>query len=218
MKKAVLIIVFVVFGTTAMIAQDKNQDRVQNQDRLMLVDGSVLQIRDRDQVRLRDKVTLNDGTVVNPDGTYQTRNRKQLKLRDGECLDMDGVKYRNEYQYRYKVQQENKGLSQEQAQKRNQNRVHYMMVDGELLQIRNQFQNRLQENLNLGNGITVNPDGTYLTRNRKQLKLKDGECLNMEGEMFKNSYQHRKMNMKKMGMKPKAHKKPKAKNKMNKKG
>ena len=51
MKKIFLAIVFVVLGTTAIMAQDKDQDRVQDQDRLMLVDGDVLQIRDRDLVR-----------------------------------------------------------------------------------------------------------------------------------------------------------------------
>jgi hypothetical protein len=45
----------------------------QKQDRLMLVDGDVLQIRDRDQIRLQDKIILTDGTTVNPDGTFQKK-------------------------------------------------------------------------------------------------------------------------------------------------
>jgi hypothetical protein len=49
------------------IAQD------QDQDRLMLVDGDVLQIRDRDQIRLQDKIILTNGTTVNPDGTFQKK-------------------------------------------------------------------------------------------------------------------------------------------------
>ena len=106
MKKALLLIAFVVLVTTAISAQDKVQDRDRDQIRLMLVDGDVLQIRDRDQIRLQDPIRLNDGTTINPDGTYLTKNRKQLRLQNGECLDMDGVKYRNEYQYRYKIKQE----------------------------------------------------------------------------------------------------------------
>jgi hypothetical protein len=93
--KRLLIIVFAVLGSTALFAQD------QDQDRLMLVDGDVLQIRDRDQIRLQDKIILTDGTTVNPDGTFQKRGDR-LRLRDGECLDMNGVKYSNEYQYRSK--------------------------------------------------------------------------------------------------------------------
>mgnify|MGYP000860088580 CR=1 FL=1 len=110
------------------------------------------------------------------------------------CLDMDGVLYRNEYQYRYKIKQENKGLSDAQVQARNENRYQVTMIDGNLYQIRNQTQNQIREQIKLGDNIVVNPDGTYQLRDRKQLRLQDGECLNASGEMFKNTYTYRKMN------------------------
>jgi hypothetical protein len=176
-------------------AQERDRDRIQDQDRtkLVMVNGEMLELRDRAQNRLSEQQTLTDGTVVYPDGTYQTKDGKRLRLQDGECLDGDGIKYRNEYQYRYKVNQENKGLAQNQVEARNQNRLQYMLVDGEMYQIENQFQNRLQTQMNLADGGTVNPDGTYQTRDRKQLKLQDGECLNLDGEKFKNLHQQRKM-------------------------
>lgn len=215
-----LTIVFVVLGATTITAQERDQDRIQDQDRtqLVMINGEMLEVRERVQLRLQTNQTLNDGTVVSPDGTYLTRDRKRLRLQDGECLDNDGVVYRNEYQYRYKIQQENRGLTQAQIQERNQNRVHYMLVDGNMVQIRNQSQNRLQQKLNLGNGTTINPDGSYQTKDRKQLRLQDGECLNMDGEMFKNAYQHRKMVIKKTAMKNKVQKKPKVQKKALKKG
>jgi hypothetical protein len=209
MKKLIFAIVFVVLGTTAIMAQDKDQVRVQDQDRLMLVDGDVLQIIDRDQIRLKDKTTLKDGTIINANGSYITRDRDRLRLKDGECLDSDGIKYRNEYQYRYKIQQENKGLTQSQIQERNQSRVHYTLMDGEMFQIRNQSQNRIQSQLKLNDGSVVNADGTYQTRDRKQLKLQDGECINMDGKMFKNTYKFRKMNLKKAMLNKKLQKAPK---------
>ena len=216
MKKVLLLIVFIALGATTIVAQDKDQNKDQDRDqvRLMLVDGDVLQIRDRDQIRLQDPIRLNNGTTLNPDGTYLTKNRKQLRLKSGECLDMNGETFKNEYQYRYKIMQDNKGLAQAQLQEGNQNRIHYMLVDGEVLQIRNQSQNRLQQQLNLADGSVVNPDGTYLTRDRKQLRLQDGECLNMDGKKFTNMYNHRKMLVKKKMkankniMKKKAPKKP----------
>ena len=220
MKKLFFLIAFVVFGTTAIVAQERDQDRIQDQDRtkLVMVNGEMLEVREREQLRLQSNQTLNDGTVISPDGTYLTQDKVRLRLKDGQCLDNDGIMYRNEYQYRYKIQQENKGLDQAQIQERNQNRVHYMLVDGEMVQIRNQSQNRLQQKLNLSNGTVVNPDGSYQTKDRKQLQLKDGECLNMDGEMFKNTYQHRKMVNKKTTMKKKIQKKPKVQKKMKKQG
>ena len=193
MKKVVVFLVFVVFATTGLTAQERDQDRIQDQDRtnLTMVNGEMLQLRDRAEVRVRERVTLNDGTVVSPNGNYTTKDGKHLKLKKGECLDNDGVKYRNEYQYRYKIQQENKGLSQAQIQERNQNRIHYVSMDGEMLQVRNQLQERLQTSMTLNDGSVVNPDGTYQNRDRKQLRLQDGECLNMEGNLHQNQYQYR---------------------------
>jgi len=91
-----------------------------------------------------------------------------------------------------------------------------MMIDGELYQIRNRDQNRLQEQINLADGGVMNPDGSYQTRDRQQLRLQDGECLNLDGEMYKNTYMHRKMFIqknKKMMNKKMQMKKPAAKKK-----
>jgi hypothetical protein len=36
-----------------------------------------------------------------------------------------------------------------------------------------------------------------MNQNRQQLRLQDGECLNLNGEKFTNMYQHRKMMLQK---------------------
>jgi len=195
MKRNLVLLVLIVLGSMALTAQERDQDRIQDQDRtkLVMVNGEMLELRDRAEMRLKEKQTLSDGSVVSPDGTYETSDGSRLKLKNGECLDGDGIKYRNEYQYRYKVGQENKGLTQEQIRERNQNRVQYTLVDGEMYLVRNQFQHRLEESLDLGNGVVVNPDGSFQNRDQKRLQLKDGECLNTDGQMFSNMYQYRKM-------------------------
>lgn len=187
MKKLAMFLIFIVLGTLGLAAQDKDRERI------IMVNGEVLQIRDRDQIRLQNKITLNDGTVVNPDGTYVTRNQEKFRLRDGSCIDMDGILYRNEYQYQYKIKNENKGLSEAQIQERTQNRYHIINIDGQLYQIKNQAQNKLKQQLKLNNRVVVNPDGSYTNRDGQQVHLRDGEVLNMDGQMFKNTYMHRKM-------------------------
>lgn len=198
MKRKIVVLVFIVFGIAMIKSQEKDQDRDMDriQDRFMLVDGDVLQIRDRDQIRLNDKLVLSDATIVNPNGTFQTKDRKHLRLKDGECLDMDGIKYRNEYQYRYKVKQEDKGLSQAQIRERNKDRSVLLQIDGNVYLLKNQFQQRLQQRYNFANGGFVDTDGSYLTPDRIQLRLMDGECLTMNGEKYKNMYAHREMETK----------------------
>ena len=193
MRKLVAFLILVVFATTVLVGQERDRDRIQDQDRtnLTMINGEMLQLRDRTEARLRERITLNDGTVITPNGNYITKDGKQFKLKKGECLDADGIKYRNEYQYRYKIQQENKGLTQAQIQERNQNRVHYLTMDGDMLQVRNQLQERLHTSMTLNDGTVVNPDGTYQNRDRKQLRLQDGECLNLDGKLHQNQYQYR---------------------------
>ena len=195
MKRNLVLLALIVLGSMALTAQERDQDRIQDQDRtkLVMVNGEMLELRDRAEMRLKDKQTLADGSVVAPDGTYETADGDRLKLKKGECLDGDGIKYRNEYQYRYKVGMENKGLTQDQIRERNQNRVQYTLVEGDMYVVRNQTQQRLQESLDLGNGVVVNPDGSFLTRDQKRLQLHDGQCLNTDGQTFSNMYQYRKM-------------------------
>lgn len=199
MKRIIYLVVFTFLGTAWLTAQERDRDRIQDQDRtkMVMVNGEMLELRDRAEMRLKEKATLSDGTEVFPNGTYQTRDGLKFKLKAGECLDGDGIKYRNEYQYRYKIQQENKGLAEALVKERNQNRVHYTLVDGEMYLIRTQAQNRLNEKIELAEGMSVDPDGSYLDRERKQLQLRDGECINMQGEVYRNMHQHRKMLVKK---------------------
>jgi hypothetical protein len=67
------------------------------------------------------------------------------------------------------------------------------MVNGEMHPVENQSHEQLQKQLKFSNGGNINPSGSYQNRDMIQSRLHDGECLNMEGEMFKNTYQRRKM-------------------------
>jgi len=69
-----------------------------------------------------------------------------------------------------------------QAQDRDQDRIHdpdqdrVVLVDGDLLQIKDRDQIRYQNPLTLNDGTVVNPNGSYLTRDCDRLRLHDGEC------------------------------------------
>ncbi len=76
-----------------------------------------------------------------------------------------------------------------------------MLVDGDVLQIRDRDQIHLQDPLTLGDGTVINPDGTYLTKDRDRLRLKDGECLDNDGTKYGSEYQYRaKLNQEYAGL------------------
>jgi hypothetical protein len=57
---------------------------------------------------------------------------------------------------------------------------------GQMFRVRNQEKIQLQEKLALQNGDVVNPDGNCQLKNGKQLRLKEGECLDMNGNRYEN--------------------------------
>jgi hypothetical protein len=194
MKTRLIWLGLLLISSLGVLAQERDRDRIQdqNQTKILALNGTLLQVRDHAELRLQDRQTLSDGTVIQPNGRYTAPNGKRYRLAEGECLDGDGALYRNEYQYRHKIEQENAGLSQAQMQQRNQQRLHYTLVDGNVYQIRHQEQIRLQDQLRLENGTTVFPDGSYQLENQERKRLENGACLDPSGQIFRNTYMFQK--------------------------
>ncbi|WP_299215284.1 DUF6799 domain-containing protein [uncultured Aquimarina sp.] len=191
MRKLILFFGLLTLGTITLMAQNQNQDF--EQTILMYVDGDMLKVVDKAISPLQETIILDDCTVLNPDGSFQTMDGYQSRLKEGEILDMYGIEYRNEYQYRYKTKKENKGLNETQLDRRYQKKLHYIKISGKVYQVTNGSQKPLRTNLDLGNGIVVDPYGIYQESGKEQVRLKDGECINLSGVKFENSSDQRKI-------------------------
>lgn len=194
MKRFFILCTALLIPVILLTAQDRDRDRTQDQDqtKILALNGTMLQLRDQTEMRIQDRQTLSDGTIIKSNGAYTAPNGKRYRLAEGECLDGDGALYRNEYQYRHKIEKENKGLSKAQIQERNQNRVHFTRINGQVYQVRHQEQIRLQNELRLKNGTLVFPDGTYQLQNRERRQLENNTCLDPSGQLFQNMYLYRK--------------------------
>ncbi|MFD2564369.1 DUF6799 domain-containing protein [Aquimarina rubra] len=188
MRKLILFFGLLTLGTITLIAQNQNLE----QTILMYVDGDMLKVVDKAITPLQETIILDDCTVLNPDGSFQAMDGYQSRLKEGEIMDMYGIEYRNEYQYRYKTKKENKGLNETQLEMRYQKKLHYIKISGKVYQVDNGSQKRLRNNLDLGNGIVIDPYGIYKESGKEQVRLRDGECLTMSGVQYENSYEQRK--------------------------
>ncbi|WP_378182740.1 DUF6799 domain-containing protein [Aquimarina sp. SS2-1] len=188
MRKLVLFFGLLTIGTSTLTAQNLNPE----QTVLMYVDGDMLVVVDKAVTPLQETIILDDCTVLNPDGTFQAMDGYQSRLKEGEIMDMYGIEYRNEYQYRYKTKKENKGLNEAQLEMRYQKKLHYIKLSGKVYQVINESQKRLRKNLNLSNGIVIDPYGIYKESGKEQVRLRDGECLTLNGIQYENSYEQRK--------------------------
>lgn len=164
-------------------AQDRDQlrDRDQIRDYLLLEDKQLLQIRDQDRIQLRDQVTLLDGTVVNADGTYRNPQGDRLRLRDGECLDMDGNRYGSQEQFANHLRFRLQAMEQ----------LHYAFRDGNAYQVQEQSQERLRERTQLNNGAYLYADGSYQLPGQEPMRLREGEALDADGNLYRNEAQYR---------------------------
>jgi len=86
------------------------------------------------------------------------------------------------------------GFAQDQIQQKDKlqkrDRIHQedhlMLKDGKLYQVKQGVQSQVQAQITFNNGLICNPDGSYQLKDRTQLRLRDGECLDMEGNRYLN--------------------------------
>lgn len=80
--------------------------------------------------------------------------------------------------------------SQQAEQKIQQNVVgkndHFLMEDGKMLHMIDGKGMQMQNNMTLKNGTMINPDGSYHLKNGKQLRLRDGQCMDMNGSKYRS--------------------------------
>jgi hypothetical protein len=85
--------------------------------------------------------------------------------------------------------------AQDQEKVQIQDRIHledhYRYYDGQLFQYRNGIQTRVTEQQRLNNGTVINPDGSYQLQNQERYQLRQGECLDNNGFLYRN---HNKFN------------------------
>jgi hypothetical protein len=86
--------------------------------------------------------------------------------------------------------------AQERDANREQSRVqeYLLFQDGKLYQVNGRTQQMLQERRTFSNGSMVDPDGTYRMQNGKQLRLRNGECLGVDGQRYANQRQFTRKN------------------------
>lgn len=79
---------------------------------------------------------------------------------------------------------------QGQDQQRDQDRIrehdHLTYRAGVVYQVRDHVETCLQSRVRLQDGTEVDPDGTVRKRDRERKRLKDGECMRLNGKRYQN--------------------------------
>ncbi|HEY8657594.1 MAG TPA: DUF6799 domain-containing protein [Hanamia sp.] len=94
--------------------------------------------------------------------------------------------------------------SQQEEQKTQQNAVvkkeHMMMKDGKMVHNMDGNEMQMQNDMQLKNGTTIHPDGTYQLKNGKQLHMHNGQCMDMNGRKYNSQVMMQRQMQGKHGM------------------
>lgn len=90
-------------------------------------------------------------------------------------------------------------FAQDQDRIKTQDRIHQedhlRLQDGKLYLMNKGVQNQVKEQVKLSNGTVINPDGTYQLQNQQKFQLRDGECIDMNGNRYLNQNRFNKRMM-----------------------
>jgi len=88
----------------------------------------------------------------------------------------------------------------DQIKDQDRDRDRIILVDGDVLQIRDRDQVRLHDKITLNDGTIVNLDGTYI-KDQDRLRLRDGSCLDNDGVLYDTEYKYmQKVNKENKGL------------------
>lgn len=93
------------------------------------------------------------------------------------------------------VQAQDRDRDQTKKQDRIHQEDHLRLQDGSCLLVNKGVSTPLREPYKLKNGTIVNPDGSYQLQNQQKLQLRNGECLDLNGNRYlnQNKFNQRKM-------------------------
>jgi len=152
-----------------------------NQMHFAFQDGKTTQLQNGKATQLRERTALQNGGWVYTDGSFELPGQPPLQLREGQVLDPDGNMYRNQSQF----------LNTARLRLQANEQEHFAFENGNMLRIQDMQQSQLQQQYRLENGLTVNPDGSYQFRDQERIQLRDGECLDGEGNVYASRQQLR---------------------------
>lgn len=72
---------------------------------------------------------------------------------------------------------------------------HLRFLDGKLYRYNQGVQSQVMEQVRLANGTVVNPDGSYQLQNQERYQLNQGECMDMDGNRYRNENRFNKRRM-----------------------
>lgn len=131
-------------------------------DCCMMQDGKMMMMKNGKRMLMDADMSMPNGTMVMKDGTCTMMDGTRMMMKEGDRMDMNGNMMKKGYN----------------------RKDHIMMKNGKMMIIKDGKKTALGSTMPMPNGVMVMPDGTCTMEDGTKLMMKDGDKMDMEGNMI----------------------------------
>lgn len=140
-------------------------------DGFMLHDGNLVMVKSGKITQVEYDTTLSNGTVIMRDGHYMKKDESKVMFKEGEHMDMSGkITSINSSEYTHGTDDKKYPNG-------------YIFIEGKVMKVKNGNMTPLDVDIQLINGTAVMKNGYYKKEGEPKMKFKEGEHIDMSGEV-----------------------------------
>lgn len=179
MKTKTLSLAFVLF-TSLLTAQQKNQEKTSDDIYFLYEKGIVYKYSSDGKKKITANEYFSNGMKIYPDGGYTRLNENMHHLKEGQYLDVNGRVFNNLADLQ----------AQQEAHRIAVRSEFYRLCNGEVVHHRNKQIEKIKNQVNLNHNVTLFPNGSFTVSSGKKYQLKEGQCMDLSGKIFKNTNEY----------------------------
>jgi hypothetical protein len=152
-----------------------------NSDGIVMENGKMMKVKNGQKSAFQDiDMTMSNGTKIMSDGTYINKDGSKMTMTEGQHIDMEGNVITMNTNNNNMNYNQNRQLNP--VDKSNSDGV--FMQNGKMMKVKNGQKSTLHDNeMTMNNGTKVMSDGTCITKDGTKTKMKDGQHMDMEGNL-----------------------------------
>ncbi len=209
MRKLILVFVAVAISAGAyaqadstsrkMSPRDLNNNKNQNvqnhsvnkscPDGVMMQNGKMMKVKNGQTTTLDQEMTMSNGTKIMRDGSCINSDGATTMMKEGQHMDMSGNMSRmntTDNMHRMDANRENNMDFNRDFENNPDNEFQsdgVVMQDGKLMMVKNGKRTTLDHEMTMTNGTKITTDGNYTKKDGTTMKWKEGEHMDMSGNM-----------------------------------
>lgn len=175
MDKILPVFLLIFVGTVS--GQQLRKDALPGETFFQLHEGVLHKYAPEGKTVVAGKEYISNGMTIFPDGSFTRMNEKKRKLREGQYLDVNGKVFNTLAALQ----------AQQEAHRAAVNKDYYRLCNGEVMRHKGASSEKIKSEVILRRGITLYPDGLFSTPDGRKYRLREGQCMDITGKVFKNT-------------------------------